>query len=161
LYRWTPGLKESKKWGKKELDHDRVFREPEEGTEDRKKLNKRLRRVARKAPGALYYSYLYRIHEKLHGDYPEKRRGVCNLKVATYLSLKSAVKDPKILPEAATLAEALDHLNANRLPQLADLLASRFLAVEESVARKGDWGRAKDWEVRRNISESLTGAPPQ
>ena len=36
----------------------------------------------------------------------------------------------------------------------------RYFALEEATKSKGDWGKAKEWEIRTQTTETLAGADP-
>ena len=57
--------------------------------------------------------------------------------------------------EMRTLAEALDALQAGKLPEVADLLVQRFKALETSI-QDGNWNLAKRLEVIPDSTSGLT-----
>ena len=62
--------------------------------------------------------------------------------------------------ELQTLARALDHLGAGRLPEVADLLTQRFTAVEQSI-HDGNWNIASQIEIVPDAADTLASAKEQ
>ena len=56
------------------------------------------------------------------------------------------------------MTEALELLMREKRKELGDLLAMRFLAREFSVHEKGEWKRAKTYELRTEQTATLAGA---
>ena len=88
---------------------------------------------------ATFLGYLTAI---LLGQYPADKMG-----------LRSA-------RELQTLARALDHLGAGRLPEVADLLMQRFKAVEQYL-HDGNWNIASQMEIVPDTADTLASAKEQ
>ena len=62
--------------------------------------------------------------------------------------------------ELQTLAGALDHLGAGRLPDVTNLLIQRFKAVEQYL-HDGNWNIAPQMEIVPDTADTLASAKEQ
>jgi hypothetical protein len=123
-------------------------------------LEKKLRQVARRAPGALIAFVLQHAYESIHLGEATRLKETDTISLSTYLSTKSLLKDSKdekTKSEAQTLAEALDNLRKGKLQKCADLLAMRFLALESANAPAGQWKKAALYELKKKLAPTLAG----
>ena len=125
-----------------------------------------IRALATKQPGALYDAGLKEITQVMG-----LREGATNDdgSAATFLGYLTAIllgqypadkMGLRSARELQTLARALDHLGAGRLPEVADLLMQRFKAVEQYL-HDGNWNIASQMEIVPDTADTLASAKEQ
>ena len=124
-----------------------------------------IRTLAMKQPGALYDAGLKEITRVMG-----LREGATNDEgSATFLGHLTAIllgqypadkMGLRSARELQTLARALDHLGAGRLPEVADLLMQRFKAVEQYL-HDGNWNIASQMEIVPDTADTLASAKEQ
>ena len=151
LVAWTPKMAKSKKYRNRRLDPDRLWHEPVE----KARIRDKVRRIARKRPGALTASFLARACERVHGGQPERVKDLFKVSLPMFVSTKFPSQTPRELNEAQTVAESMEFLLRGKTARALDLLAARFIALETAAANKNDWTKAEKWELRSEISKTL------
>jgi hypothetical protein len=129
---------------------EKLWKEPS----DRAKLAERVKRIGRKKPGALLATFLCRAHERMGLGETRRMRSLDKLNLSHYITQKGNFKQVRDLNEASTLAQAIDKLRKGELESLGDLLAMRFVALEQ-VAGGKEWKVAEKWELREETSGCL------
>lgn len=154
LHRWSWKNSKTKKRGRaKKLAPEQIWREPEDD-----KLRKlKVRRVFDRRPGGLFLYLLYWARERQGAGRPATLYDAIQTHLATYGSTKSPLKTPRDVGEGQTLLQILDAVKLGEWEKVADLAAGRFLALEASLQPNVDWKKASEWEVRDEVTVSVTG----
>ena len=159
----SKGSKKSKKRKHQDDQQSSSTEEEEEGSDSSSSLVPPLKKKALRDPGSVFKMLETQAREQLAQD------GVvddpnCSTKAtkACLYTFYQLVLKPEMDPrsrdskEVSMLARTLDLLKEGRLPQVADLLAARLIAVTTAV--KQGWGTARHLEVHQPEDESV--APP-
>ena len=101
---------------------------------------------------------LFHAHERMGTGIPATLADANKVHLGTYAAVKTPVKAPQQLHEFSTICQSLDFLKLGKPEKCADLLAGRAIAIEAAVTNKNNWELASKWEVRDQISTTLTGA---
>ena len=126
----------------------------EKGEESETSCEPPLKKKASRRPGSVMEMLVRHAQEQLdRGSLLDPGEGDATMtqgvKVATYFALLIrpyfATGSP-LLRELYSLAQAIDLLRAGRLPEAADALAARFVAVHTALS-EGHWGTASQLEL--------------
>ena len=106
-------------------------------------------------PGAFCGNFLAMVFRRQWHRSVTHTRLLHDVSVTEWASQCTGIVEPRDLQEVATLALALDLVNANKVDSALDVIAQRILAVQRAQKDGGSWKKAKRMELVRSSS---TGA---
>ena len=112
-------------------------------------------RFAKWYPGAFCGNFLAMVFRRQWHRSVTHTRLLHDVSVTEWASQCTGIVEPRDLQDVATLALALDLVDANKVDSALDVIAQRILAVQRAQKDGGSWKKAKRMEMVRSSS---TGA---
>ena len=88
---------------------------------------------------------------------PGKNLGTCAAEAGMpRRDMRAVLRGGEVYAQATAEAETFEF--EAEVTKVMDLLSGRFIALEQAVAAKGEWGKANYWELRSEGSATTAGA---